>query len=119
MHHRVDVAVANHLGYEGITDVGANELGPSHPAQHVLAGRDRIYRDDPLDQRVLRQSGSQVAAKKPARTSNQHHFGVVHGVVRVVAGSGAAPARRIHPNSLTAEMGRSAMAARWSARSGV
>jgi hypothetical protein len=86
VHHRVDVAVPNNFGDKWITDIGTHELGPAHAPEHVLAGRDRVDRDDAVDQRVLREAGRQIAAQEAARASDQHHFGVVH----VVAAAGPA-----------------------------
>ena len=80
VHHRVDVAVADHLGDERVSDVGADELGAAHPAQHVLAGCDGVDGDDPVDHRVLRQPGGQIPAEEPARTGNQHNLGIVQRI---------------------------------------
>ncbi len=103
MHHRVDVAIANHLGDERITNVSADELGPTHPAQHVFARRDRVDRDNPFDQWILREPSCQVPAEKSACTSDQHHLGVMHGVAADTARSGTFPTRGIHLSSLAAK----------------
>ena len=94
VHHGVDVAVANHLGDERVSDVGTNELGAAHPAHQVLARRDRVHRDDPLDQRVLRQPRGQVPAEETARPGDQHHLRVCRWLrCRCCRG-------RIHPDRL-------------------
>ncbi len=80
MHDGVDLPVADDLGDERVTDVGAHELGAAHPAQQVLARRDRVDRDDVIDQRVLRQPGGQIPAEKPARTGDQDNLRVMNGV---------------------------------------
>ena len=79
VHDGVDVAISDHLGDKGIADVGAHELGAAHPAQHVLAGRDGVDGDNPIDHRVLRQPGGQIPAEKSARTGDQHNLRIVHG----------------------------------------
>ena len=101
VHHGVDVAVADDLGDERVTDVGADELRAAHPAQQILARRDRVDGDDVVDQRVLRQPGGQIPAEEPARPGDQHDLGVVQGAV-VAAPSHGPPERPcgIHPDSL-------------------
>ena len=79
VYHGVDVTVADHLGDEGVADVGANEIGPAHPSLQVLAGSDRVDGDDLLNQRVLRQSGGEVTAEEAAGTGHQDHPGVISG----------------------------------------
>ena len=80
MHHGVDIAVANHLGDEGIPDIGPNELGAAHPALQILARGHRIDRDDLLDHRVLRQPRGQIRTQETAGTGDQHNPGVVRHI---------------------------------------
>ena len=100
MHHGIHVAVADDLGDERVTDVGADELRTAHPSQQILAGRDRIDRDDVVDQRVLREPGGQISAEEPACPRDQDDLRIVDGVARV------GPVRlapRIHLDRLAAE----------------
>ena len=80
MHHSIDVTVPDHLGNQGVTDIGANEFGPAHPPLEILAGRDRVDGDDFFNQRVLHQTGGEVAAEEPAGARYQHHPGVIRDV---------------------------------------
>jgi hypothetical protein len=100
VHHGVDVAVADDLRDERVPDVGADELSAAHASQQILARRDRVNRDDVVDQRVLRQPGGQVPAEEPARSRDQHNLGVVDGI-----GGSRTPRTtlRIHPVSLAAK----------------
>jgi hypothetical protein len=100
VHHGVDVAVADDLGDERVPDVGADELRAAHPAQQILARRDRVDRDDVVDQRVLCEPGGQIPAEESARTRNQDNLRIVNGVPRVRA---VRSAPRIHSVSLAAE----------------
>ena len=98
VHHSVNVAVSDHLGNQGVPDVGANELGPAHPSLEILAGRDRVDGDDFFDQRVLHQTGGEVAAQESARPRHQYHSGVIRDV-----GAG------FHQTSLSADAGHGAV----------
>jgi hypothetical protein len=103
MHHRIDIAIANHLGDERIANVSAHELSATHPAQHVFARCDRVDRDYAFDQWILREPSCQVATEKSARASDQHHLGVMQSVVADTARSGTFPTRGIHLNSVAAK----------------
>lgn len=75
VHDGVDLAVADDLGDERVTDVGAHELGAAHPAQQILARRDRVDGDHVVDQGILGQPGRQIPAQEPARAGDQHNLG--------------------------------------------
>ena len=106
VHDGVDVAVADDLGDERIADVGADELGPPHPAQQILARRDRIDRDHVIDQRILRQTRGQITAQESAGTGDQNDLRIVDRVTGVRSVRVGRPASGttvgIHSVSLTA-----------------
>ena len=100
MHDGVDFAVSDHFGDERVPDVGTDELGSAHPPEQILARRDRVDRDDVVDQGVLREPGGQISAQESACPRDQDDLRIVDGVARV------GPVRlapRIHLDRLAAE----------------
>ena len=98
MHHGVDVAVADHLGDNRISDVGADELGPAHPSLQILARCDRINGDDVIDRRILHQPRGEITAEESAGAGDQNHPGVIHGnSLSADTADGAVRGRRSRP----------------------
>ena len=82
MHHGVDIAIANHLGDERITNISADELGPTHPAQHVFARRNRVDREGV---KVLTIKPGPVKTGMTAGMKGSEKFADVNAVAKTIA----------------------------------